>query len=231
LACALGWCLGLSVAGWCTLRLLTEAWARARSATGTSAFGDLVTAAAQLALSVAVTWLLLALTACVLAEAPHRWARVADRMAGAMTPRHVRILVRLACGIAVTGPLGTVPVAAPATAGEPPTSCESSSCPTLAGLPLPDRPDAPAVGAAARDVPTPTAASTVSSRGAVVVRPGDSLWSLAAAHLPGDAGTAQIAAAWPQWFEVNRDVLGDDPDLIHPGTRLRVPRPPRSDRP
>ena len=59
----------------------------------------------------------------------------------------------------------------------------------------------------------------------VVVHRGDSLWSIAAHHLGPDAGDAEVARAWPQWFAANRDRIGDDPDLILPGQILRVPIP------
>jgi nucleoid-associated protein YgaU len=32
-----------------------------------------------------------------------------------------------------------------------------------------------------------------------------------------------VALAWPRWYAVNADVIGQDPDLIHPGQRLRIP--------
>lgn len=57
----------------------------------------------------------------------------------------------------------------------------------------------------------------------VVVRAGDSLWSIAARHLGADASDAEIAAAWPRWYASNTDVIGADPSLILPGQALRVP--------
>ncbi|NCT91372.1 LysM peptidoglycan-binding domain-containing protein [Cellulomonas sp. APG4] len=57
----------------------------------------------------------------------------------------------------------------------------------------------------------------------VVVEAGDTLWHIAARSLD-DPTTAEIAAAWPRWWDANRDVL-DDPDLIHPGQELRAPAP------
>jgi len=57
----------------------------------------------------------------------------------------------------------------------------------------------------------------------VVVHRGDTLWSIAAAHLDPGAEDAEVARAWPRWFEANRDVIGDDPDLVLPGQVLRVP--------
>lgn len=57
----------------------------------------------------------------------------------------------------------------------------------------------------------------------VAVRPGDSLWTLAARHLGPGATAAQVAEAWPRWWAANRDVVGDDPDLLRPGQLLRPP--------
>ena len=55
-----------------------------------------------------------------------------------------------------------------------------------------------------------------------VVRPGDSLSAIAARLLP-DADASRLDAAWRQLHRANRDVIGPDPDLIIPGTTLRVP--------
>jgi nucleoid-associated protein YgaU len=57
----------------------------------------------------------------------------------------------------------------------------------------------------------------------VVVRRGDCLWDIAARRLGPDATDAQIAAEWPQWYATNRAVIGDRPDLLEPGQRLRPP--------
>jgi len=55
------------------------------------------------------------------------------------------------------------------------------------------------------------------------VRPGDSLWSIAASHIGPGATDAQIAAAWPRFYAANRAVVGPDPNLIYPGQRLTLP--------
>ena len=57
----------------------------------------------------------------------------------------------------------------------------------------------------------------------VVVRRGDSLWSIAARQLGPGADAAQIAAAWPRWYAANRTVIGPDPDHIRPGQVLVPP--------
>lgn len=57
----------------------------------------------------------------------------------------------------------------------------------------------------------------------VVVAAGDTLWSLAAAHLGPYATDAETADLWPRLYELNRDVIGPDPGLIHPGQVLAMP--------
>jgi LysM repeat protein len=81
----------------------------------------------------------------------------------------------------------------------------------------PDTVSAPAE----RPVDTPVAATAPVAT--VVVAEGDSLWSIAARHLPPDASDAEIARAWPLWYRANETVVGADPDVIHPGQVLTVP--------
>lgn len=57
----------------------------------------------------------------------------------------------------------------------------------------------------------------------IEVRPGDSLWAIAARHLGPGADATDVAEAWPRWFEANRSVIGDDPDSIRPGQLLAPP--------
>jgi len=56
----------------------------------------------------------------------------------------------------------------------------------------------------------------------VRVEPGDSLWSIARATLPDGAPDIAIAAATARLYAGNRRTIGDDPDLIIPGQRLRI---------
>jgi nucleoid-associated protein YgaU len=56
----------------------------------------------------------------------------------------------------------------------------------------------------------------------VIVRPGDCLWAITARELR-DPTSVRIAAHWPGWWHANRRVIGPDPNLIHPGQRLRRP--------
>ncbi len=59
----------------------------------------------------------------------------------------------------------------------------------------------------------------------VRVTAGDSLWSLSEGLLPRAATPADIDNAWRSLAGINARVIGDDPDLIFPGTLLRVPGP------
>src|SRR3954447_15089992 len=74
---------------------------------------------------------------------------------------------------------------------------------------------APAPSAPTRPTPPATAG--------VTVRPGDTLWRIAARALGRHATPAATAAAWPRWWVANRTAVGDDPDLLRPGLRLRAP--------
>ncbi|WP_159618051.1 LysM peptidoglycan-binding domain-containing protein [Arthrobacter zhaoguopingii] len=66
----------------------------------------------------------------------------------------------------------------------------------------------------------------VGDRAGVVVRRGDSLWSIAAARLGPLASDAEIAASWPRWYARNASRIGPDPDLLTPGQTLAAPDPP-----
>jgi nucleoid-associated protein YgaU len=57
----------------------------------------------------------------------------------------------------------------------------------------------------------------------VTVRPGDSLWLIAARRLGVGATPHRIEVAWREWYAVNRALIGADPDLIHPGQVLLDP--------
>jgi len=62
----------------------------------------------------------------------------------------------------------------------------------------------------------------------VVVRRGDTLWAIARARLGSRADVASTARDVGLWHNANRDVIGPDPDLIHPGQRLAPPSKDRS---
>jgi nucleoid-associated protein YgaU len=69
----------------------------------------------------------------------------------------------------------------------------------------------------------------------VRVRPGDSLWQVArrlladgAADVDGQPGDAAVDRMWRRRAATNADRIGPDPDLIFPGTLLRVPETGRA---
>jgi hypothetical protein len=58
----------------------------------------------------------------------------------------------------------------------------------------------------------------------VTVRPGDSLWLIAAHRLgPKNVSDDRIAAEWPRWYSANHGAIGNNPDLLMPGQHLSAP--------
>ena len=84
-------------------------------------------------------------------------------------------------------------------------------------------PVAPAPAPAPASAPTPPPAPPAES--VYVVRPGDCLWAIAQARLDPTAGDVAIDAGWRAIYAQNRDAIGDNPSLIHPGLVLRLPPP------
>lgn len=57
-----------------------------------------------------------------------------------------------------------------------------------------------------------------------VVRTGDTMWGITDWALGSRSTPDRIAASWTQIWAANRRVIGDNPNLIFPGQRFRVPR-------
>jgi nucleoid-associated protein YgaU len=112
--------------------------------------------------------------------------------------------VSLATGPAFAGVAMATPGVAPVTAAH----AIAQSLPRL---------DRPLGAAASLDRPVGPAPRPVT------VRRGDSLWLIAERGLGRRPGSSEIAKEWPRWYAANRTVIGDDPDLIRPGQRLRPP--------
>ena len=189
---------------------LPDAWSAVAGGSTYDEVLDLLVAACGTGLALALGWLWVIATLTVAGLLP---GRVGPR--GGATRR----LVLLACGIAVVA--GTS-VPAMATGGD-----GGDGRDLLVGLTLPERAVAPAhQWPQIRPHVQSQTRATVQARAhpqappTYVVRPGDSLSSIAHDH-PGDA--ASVARRWRAIWLANRDVVGDDPDLILPGQALRLP--------
>lgn len=198
------------------------------------------------AVSVLLARLAVVAVIVVVARAAPRHRRPsAGRAAVRCCPRLLRPMVVAALGTTLAAlaaaPAGATTTtsaggAVTTTAPQLPAAGWADAAPEQDPSPLPSagwvasRPAAPAVpphlvsstpsrqGAA--DIGTDTGTDT----GGVVVRHGDTLWSLAARQLGPDASDAEIAAWWPRWWKANRALIGSDPDRLLPGTRLLAPQ-------
>ena len=169
-------------------------------------------------------WLLLVFALDALATAGGRLDGLARRLA----PGVVRSLMRVAAGTTTA----TLLVASPALAQVPdpagsvaavnldwPSATPVVAVPT--GAPTVTAPTVTAPSVEAAPVAAPHAARRHSET--VVVRPGDSLWAIAARRAGPHPPAREIATTWPRWWRANRSAVGADPDLIHPGTVLHAP--------
>ena len=233
----LGYAAVTALLGWGTVGALAAA--RAPGAPPLDAAVALAAAlGAWLVLGVLVGSTVVALVAAVLAGVGSR----AYARAVALTPTAGRRLVGAVLGLSLA--------AAPLVAGLPASAVARAAVVAadhaapradglVAGLDL-DRPVAAPPSGWSPDRPAAAHRRTAGSEAAVrlvattphaehrvldevVVRRGDTLWDVAARHLRGGSSAAEIAAEWPRWYAANRDVIGDDPDLLRPGQRLAPP--------
>ena len=210
---------------------------RALASPGSSASPtDPVVALAALVAWGLTGWLALVLASTVAARLPGGAGRAAGAVARRVAPAALRRALEVALGLAVTATaLGAGTAAATTT---PPAPAAAAASPSLdwpgAAAPDLDWPTAASPGPTSPPVPPPSATPVraapmpAEAPGDVVVQPGDSLWRLAERDVERRTGTApstaQTAAAWPSWWAANREAVGDDPDLVHPGTRLTPPQ-------
>lgn len=206
------------------------------STTQPPAFAPLVgLATSAVGLAVLIWWaasLLLAVLGEVLAA---RGMAVAARRVRPLTPQFMRRIAGLALGMnLLAGPAYAADWPAPSiSAGEvPSTSQENVVSPLWAPR---DQQDQPPLDPSWRVPSHPVDGGLLVKEiresdqhidsPEVAVRPGDSLWSIAARHLGPTASDAEIAEAWPSWYAANKQLIGDEPDLLQPGQLLQPPTP------
>ncbi len=193
------------------------------------------------------------LTVAALGRAFGRSLDGLDALAARLTPAVLRraVAVTVSTGLGLAAATGVASASEPDLGWQVTTSSSASStdaAPSGAASPARPAPSAQeesgpagaavAVQSAATEqdvveqvatvaVPEPAVAvpipSTRPPAAAVTVHAGDSLWRIAAAHLPAGSSDADVASAWPLWYAANRDVVGPDPGLIHPGQLLTAP--------
>lgn len=123
-------------------------------------------------------------------------------------PLVVRRLAYAACGLTlVAGPATAVTTGGTGPATGDRHTCPQRCDPRLDGLRLPDLP--------------------ATGRPAIVVHRGDCLWTIAEERLDPAAGDRTVVRLVEMLYQRNRSLIGPDPDLILPGTRLRAPEAAR----
>lgn len=249
----IGGALTVAGAAWLTVLLVAaplpgEAWATVALLLSDShgASTDLLPAlvlglCAAVAL-LATTWWLFCFGLCLAHEARRERARslgtVSPRQilgpgGSWLRPRSAQILAGL-----LVGGLSMAPTAQADVSGAPVDPADPAGARVVAGLRVPDRAETPggvdalpgtrlgraprAAGSAHHVPPQPLQAATHT------VRPGDSLWSIAATRLAPTAPPAAVDRTWRRLYALNRSHLGPDPDLIRPGVVLTLPSPPHA---
>ncbi|MGF9646708.1 hypothetical protein AAIH32_01975 [Pseudarthrobacter oxydans] len=86
------------------------------------------------------------------------------------------------------------------------------------------RPAAPVAGPGLLAAPAVRAVEEgKTAAGAVAVLAGDTLWDIAAQAMGPGASDVEIAMQWPRWYEANRAIIGQNPDVLLPGQILQPP--------
>jgi nucleoid-associated protein YgaU len=218
------WAVALAGGALLGLALAAELLRRRRPGTGLVALADrlLPTSARRTAIAL--------LTACAATTAvaiPHG-ARADDRVRS--------WLVDDASTPPTTSP-GAIPATGAATAGTPSSVRTPSTTSTAPVVPVtdapaavtPPRPEVVLRGGVSPTPPPPTAVPAPPPVNAAMpastytVRPGDCLWSIAEQVLGRGAAARAVDRGWRAIYAANRDAVGADPNLIHPGLVLVLP--------
>lgn len=234
--------LALFVVGGLGLSVLTSgSLAAVRVAHPT--FDDLTVAGAAVLAWLLFGYLALGALLTLLAALPGAVGSACGALAEAVTPRAYRRVAQVALGLTVLAGPSFGSVAAGATPNEAPnpvTSTVNLDRPGHTGQALPrveldrpgktpgprldlDRPGHTSTAPRATDRDPLIRPARDVDEASYTVRRGDCLWHIAERHLDTGATSAEITAEWHRWYQANRDVIGDDPDLILVGQVFRVP--------
>lgn len=194
-----------------SLRWLTSGLLAAANRGGTT-LDEAVGLAAVFGCWLCAAWFVLAVVCAAVAQVPGAVGRASAVAADVLTPWTLRTMI--VAGLGLTMINGPGAAAAAGGTGVPGATRALESTAEINGW---------AVGSRS-ELDLPPLDRPADARSVVVVQPGDCLWSIAAQHLGGDPADAQIAEAWPLWYDANRAVIGPDPNLLQPGQVLAVPR-------
>lgn len=189
---------------------------------------------AAAALWLLAAWVIVGLVAALAGRLPGAAGALARRTAMIALPRALYRAAAGAAGLGIVLSPAVASAAAPHPGGTPgasspvPAPLIPTSSVRVPQLPIAHPPDTSDTRSPDRHAPVPRPGTepvhALGQRtGTVTVRPGDSLWRIAAAHLGRAPSAARVAAAWPRWFGANRAVIGADPDLLLPGEVLHAP--------
>jgi nucleoid-associated protein YgaU len=211
------------------------------AATGPAGPADGILLVVALSGALLSLWLCLGLALSALSTLPGALGQACSLLAARIAPAAVRKVVAFILGTALTAAL--VPASAAARTGQvaPRPASVAAAQIVMSGV-ADAAPDAsfrlvsdavPATDAApppswSPERPSPPA-MRASPADSVVVHSRDTLWSIAARHLGPAASRADIDAEWQRWFAANRDVIGDDANLISPGQLLSPPASAQQD--
>ena len=180
-------------------------------------FGDLLVTGATWTLALGAAWAVLICAAAVAEVLSDGRLALTSRLGCPASARRALLAglgVVLASGGAVAaGPVSAAP--APFDSSRTGQRDEQRDGP-LSGLSVPAR-------------PTGSAHTVPPQQVEVEVQPGDCLWRLSQARAPARASMPDVARTVARTYRANRDVIGPDPDLIHPGQQLRIPHQRRDD--
>ena len=205
-------------------------------------FDDLTVAGAAVVAWLLFGYLALGALLTLLSALPGAIGSACSAIADALTPRAYRRVAQVALGLTVIAGPSFSAVSANATPADATSPITSTSVLNL------DRPGSTAQvdlqvpgstdGTGVPDLDRPGSTSTTPratdrdplirpvrdvDEATYTVRRGDCLWHIAERHLGPGATSAEITAEWHRWYQANRDVIGDDPDLILVGQVFRIP--------